>query len=625
MLTYSVRSSKKVDEEKTLHSCMSAALQKSADYIDSLVCEEAVLPDNVFETSASLGSECLNMKLFDELLKDMFPTVYLRSVLFASYKHVHANRMHQKHLAIFDSSSRSLFPKFVYFCKLKNVSITSASMIMDGDFVFFGVIASDAIQSTISFINDLWRPVFDLDRSAWGSLDYERMQEFFRARASTTDLLHQVVREGSSGIKLSFPDDSLDIDRIPVHRDAVNLELQGILIAMVASWCDQIDAALVHNEPFFHDSNFSPSEEILYWTTRFDVLSGIEEQLKARERRHCVMLIGIVENKPANAIVKRFRTAEKALLDNLTEALDTKSHLMPLKSIACAFQHFSIRDIADNVPQLMELISLLALRCRRYGPGLPISSFIGKFSSSIERCIIVHLHDKFGNSSGMFWSRPISENMVRLVQSIACIDQYQEGVNACRAHIHVQQVNVHSQAYSAASKAPLPSAIQEIVACQNLVEFKQALLNLRSALSWQSLFANCFDLRNVSTLKFDFDNFDFASQKLVSMEVDDLFNVHSNRLSLVMKSMIVAKDALFDSCLRYINVEIQAQETVGSKIDVLDLYKEILEQAGPAAKAMVESHSIVIVQVSDVACNLIFKRKTWVGIYGRASKSQNVL
>jgi hypothetical protein len=582
---------------------MSAAFQKSAEYIETLVREEAVLPDCVFEMSASLGSECLNMKLFDAQLKDMFPTVYLRSVLFASYKHVHARRMRQKHLAIFDNSACSRSVKFVYFCKMKNVAITTASMILDGNNLLFGAIASDAIQSTISFMNDLWRPVLDLDRGAWGSLEFERMQEFFRIRESTTDLLQQVVRANSSGISLAFPDESLDIDHIPVHRDAVNLELQGILIAMVTSWCDQIDAALVHNDAFFNDNSQAPFEEIDYWVNRCDALTGIEEQLKARERRHCLALIGIVENKPALAVVKRFRNAEKALVDNLSEALDTKSQLMPLKSITVSLQRLNVTDLIDKLPELMELISSLALGCRRYGPGLPISLFLSKYSKSIERCIVIYLRDDFVSSSAAFWSRPISENLHRLVQSIACIERYQEAVSICRARIHAQQVSFNSQNYSAASKAPLPPAIQENTACQGLVKFKQMLVNLQYAFKLQYLFERCSQLRDVPALQLEFDNFDLAAEKLATIDLGDLFNLQSNRLSQVLSCMRLAKDSLFDACISHINSEIQAQETVDRKIDILDLHREVLEQAGPAAMTMLEEHSLVIVQVSFAFCN----------------------
>ena len=597
ILTYSARSYDKVSEETAFFACMTAALQKSAEYIEALARDEAVLPDSVFETSTSLGSECLKMKLFDELLQDLFPTVYLRSVLCAAYKHIHAARMRQKHLSIFDSSARPSSVRIVYFCKQKPVSVTSASMILDGSVLLFGVIAPAAIQSTISLMNDLWRPILDLDRSAWGSLEFERMQDLFRARASTTDLLLQAVRESASGIQLAFPDESLDIDHIPVHKDAVNLELQAILIAMIASWCDQIDAALAHNDSFFHDSSLPPVEEIDYWTNRCDALSGIEEQLKARERRHCVALVGILENKPALAIGKRFRHAEKALAEHATEAMDTKLHLTPFKRIAVSIQRLNIVEIVVELPELMELISSLALGCRRYGPGLPISLYLSKFSRSIERCIVVHLRDDFVSTSAMFWSRPICENALRLVQSIACIDKYLEAVGACRARIHAQQVSLNSQNYSAASKAPLPPAILENVACQSLVKFKQVLLKLQSALQWQALFKNRSALRGISALQLHFDNFDASFENLVSLDLGDMFDVQSKQFTTVLSNLRLAKDALFDACLGHINTELQAQETVARKIDILDLHRELLEQAGQAAMTMIAEHSLVIVQV----------------------------
>ena len=598
LLTFYTGGSGNTSDETSLFALISPALQKSAEYIQALVNEDIVLPDSVFVTAESLGSECLSMNLLDAQLQDMFPTVYLRSVLFISYKHVHANRMRQEHLAIFDGSNSWQSVKFVYFCKQQNVCISSASMIIDGGVLLFGVIGSAVIKSTISFMHDLWRPLMDVDRCVWGSLDFEHMQDFFHAREAVTDLLFKTFRENASGIRLAFPDESLEIDRVPLHRDAINVELQRILSEVVTSWSDDIDTALAHSDAFFKDSSLPPFEEIDYWMNRCDVLCVITEQLKVRERRHCAALLGVVENKPAMVVVKRFRHAEKALAENLTEALDTKSQLKPLEEIVLTMQRGNIAEVLETIPRLMDAIAALALSCRRYGPGSPITLFLCKFSGSIERCIVVYLRGDFVSTAVMFWSHPASEIMELLVNSITCIDQYTKAVHACRVKIHGQQVASMSQNYSAASKAPLPAAIQEDVACHNLSKLKLMLINLKTALQWHMLFTNCRQLHDVSNLQQFFDNFHSTVTKLMSIDLGDLFDVHSTQMLEVLARMRPAKDALFEACLTHINVELHDSDSVNKKIDILEMHGDVLEQAGPAATAMVAEHSLVIVQVS---------------------------
>jgi hypothetical protein len=73
--------------------------------------------------------------------------------------------------------------------------------------------------------------------------------------------------------------------------------------------------------------------------------------------------------------------------------------------------------------------------------------------------------------------------------------------------------------------------------------------------------------------------------------------MQSKQFTTVLSNLRLAKDALFDACLGHINTELQAQETVDTKIDILDLHRELLEQAGQAAIAMIAEHSLVIVQV----------------------------
>lgn len=581
---------------------MSPSLHKTSEYIEALLNEDATLPDSVFETSASLGSECLSMTLFYAYLKDMFPTLHLRPVLFMSFKQVHATRMRQKHLAIFDSAVCSSSKKMVYFCKQKNVAIASSSMILDGSVLLFGVIASDVIKSTISVLHDLWRPVVDIDRSAWGVLDFDRMQEFFQARGSLTDILNHTIRESASKIRLAYPDESLDIDHIPLHRDAVNVELQRILTIMVNSWCDEIDAAIAHREAFFEDMSLPPVEEIYYWINRCDALGAITEQLKVRERRHCAALIGIVENnRTVQAAVKRFRNAEKALAENFAEALDTKSHLAPFERVAVSIQNSNIDEVSGIMSELMRLITTLALECRRYGPGLSISLFLGKFCSSIERCIVLHVRGDLVSTQVMFWSRTAFDIMELLGTSIGCVDKYKEAVDSCRASIHVQQVALNSQNYSAASKV-LPSAIHEDIACQHILKFRQLLVNLQTALQWQVLFSNCAHLRPILTLQYFFEVFEASASELMALELNDLFDFRSKRLHGVLSSIRLAKDALLEACLGYVNAELHAQDTVERKIDILELHRDLLAAAGATAMTMVEEHSLAIVQVS---CRLI--------------------
>jgi len=86
LLTFYTGGSGNTSDETSLFALISIALQKSAEYIQALVNEDIVLPVSVFVTAESLGSECLSMNLLDAQLQDMFPTVYLRSVLFISYK-----------------------------------------------------------------------------------------------------------------------------------------------------------------------------------------------------------------------------------------------------------------------------------------------------------------------------------------------------------------------------------------------------------------------------------------------------------------------------------------------------------------------------------------------------------
>jgi hypothetical protein len=619
LLTYYVGSSGKTHDETAL---ISPAFQKSVEYIEALVNEDIVLHDSVFVTAESLGSECLSMNLLDAELQDMFPTVYLRSLLFISYKHVHANRMRQEHLAIFDGSNSSQSMKFVYFCKQQNVTISSVGTVVDGSVLLFGVIGSAALKSTISFMHDLWRPLLDVDRSVWGSLDFERMRDFFHAREAVTDLLFKTIRESASGIHLAFPDESLEIDRVPLHRDAVNLELQRILSDVLTSWSDDIDVALAHSEAFFKDSSLPPFEEIEYWMNRCDVLSVITEQLKVRERRHCTALLGVVENKPAMVVVKRFRQAEKALAENLAEAMDTKSQLKPLEDIVLTMQRGNIAEVLETIPRLMDAIAVLSLGCRRYGPGLPITLFLCKFSSSIERCIVVYMRGDFVSTAVMFWSHPAEDILELLVNSIACIDQYTKAVHACRLKIHGHQVASMSQNYSAASKAPLAAAIQEDVACHNLLKCKIMLNNLKTALRWHLLFTGCVQLHNVAALRPFFDDFHSTIKRLMSIELSDLFDAHSTQLQEVLASMRPAKDALFDACLTHINSELQAQDSVNRKIDILDMHGDILELAGPAATIMVAEHSLVIVQVSTQGSMLLYKPHDFSGVYGRTSKCQ---
>jgi hypothetical protein len=201
----------------------------------------------------------------------------------------------------------------------------------------------------------------------------------------------------------------------------------------------------------------------------------------------------------------------------------------------------------------------------------------------------------------MFWSRTAFDIMELLGTSIGCVDKYKEAVDSCRASIHVQQVALNSQNYSAASKV-LPSAIHEDIACQHILKFRQLLVNLQTALQWQVLFSNCAHLRPILTLQYFFEVFEASASELMALELNDLFDFRSKRLHGVLSSIRLAKDALLEACLGYVNAELQAQDTVERKIDILELHRDLLAAAGATAMTMVEEHSLAIVQVS---CRLI--------------------
>jgi dynein heavy chain len=155
--------------------------------------------------------------------------------------------------------------------------------------LIYGELSDTPIGVLDCTVSKLYKPIFDT-REDWGVAKKTATDSFTenlsRFGLDVTDALSSMV----GGVELRRPDKQYDID-MEARKPEKNEEMMAHLLAVLDTWCTQVDSVMDGPEGVDPAGNMGPLSELEFWRRRMQQLSSLVEQLKTKECRNVLALL----------------------------------------------------------------------------------------------------------------------------------------------------------------------------------------------------------------------------------------------------------------------------------------------------------------------------------------------
>lgn len=164
-----------------------------------------------------------------------------------------------------------------------------------------------------------------------------------------------------------------------------------------------------------------PELEFEYWRNRTSKLNGIADQLKGRDHRVAMSVLGMAKSK----VHKRWKGLDAAISDACNEAKDNSRYLSTLdKYLEPLVGGGTPAAVAEALPGLMNAIKMMYTVSRFYNTTERLTGLFGRITNKIISTSKLYLHA--GDPSTSLWQLDAHQLVVRLRECIALCKAYRE-------------------------------------------------------------------------------------------------------------------------------------------------------------------------------------------------------
>ena len=174
--------------------------------------------------------------------------------------------------------------------------------------ISFGVLPTMAIEGLQAMLKQLYLPIVTQDSASWkpGVGVDDTTAEFFASYNKFTETLAEAVSSLQGGFTLRRPDNLFDIENkaTAFTRASSEPHIVTAFEAVCDQWCTDTEKLLAESDNARNESDDAgPETELEYWRTRMTKFNAITEQLRGRE---CKVVLGVL-GASKSRVLKRWR------------------------------------------------------------------------------------------------------------------------------------------------------------------------------------------------------------------------------------------------------------------------------------------------------------------------------
>ncbi|CRK93545.1 CLUMA_CG007078, isoform A [Clunio marinus] len=240
------------------------------------------------------------------------------------------------------------------------------------DEISFGTFHENVEETILALINCIYGPLILQDKRWDDNVKMRLFSELHSFMAHLTDVNAKI----GSMVLLYVPNEghNLTVDEAVLSKSLVK-RLESVLVY----WISQIQLCLNDMENFVHGLA-CPSEEYEFWVYKYEVLSGIEEQIRHPNVEHILNIL----QKSQSLFIGKF----KSLRDELNEEIDkSKSNSRYLTLLIKPCEEIEScedpKDVPPKLPKIIYLIRVISLNSEYYKEKINTERLFAYLSNEI--------------------------------------------------------------------------------------------------------------------------------------------------------------------------------------------------------------------------------------------------
>eukprot|EP00842_Homolaphlyctis_polyrhiza_P004409 jgi/Hompol1/496/HPOL_003922-RA len=280
-----------------------------------------------------------------------------------------------------------------------------------------GNVSKNTMESLLRVMQGVYVPMF-LDNKRWpDTVRKEFNNQLHKFMAFLTDTTFQI----KGHTVLYVPDEDLsDPEGMAKVKDVVQ-RLESLLI----HWTRQIKDVVNNQHTSETTENSGPLEEIQFWSSRCDDLSGISEQLNRSDVESIIRVLDLAKS----SYLEQFLRLSNLIQEGTMQAQDNLKFLSTLSEPCRVLAEAEPKNIPAVLPKLLHCVRIIWANSKFYNTKERLTSLLRKVSNEIIRrcCAKISLEEIFHGD--------VQASMASLQDSISCGESWKQIYKKTCAHI----------------------------------------------------------------------------------------------------------------------------------------------------------------------------------------------
>ncbi|KAJ3056564.1 hypothetical protein HK097_005961 [Rhizophlyctis rosea] len=266
----------------------------------------------------------------------------------------------------------------------------------------YGTVSGNAMESLLRLMQGLYIPMFSENKRWPDSVRKELANQTHKFMAQLTDTTYQA----KGHTVLYVPSEDLS----NVEKAAKTKDLVQRLESLLVHWTRQIKEVVNNQHTSETTENSGPLEEIQFWRSRCDDLSGISDQLNSAEVRNIIQVLELAKS----SYLEQFVRLSNLIQEGTIQAQDNLKFLLTLNDPCQILAQSEPKAIPPILPRLLNCVRIIWSNSTYYNTKERLTSLLRKISNEIIRrcCARISLEEIFHGD--------VSLSMVSLQDSISC-------------------------------------------------------------------------------------------------------------------------------------------------------------------------------------------------------------
>jgi dynein heavy chain len=224
------------------------------------------------------------------------------------------------------------------------------------------VVLGSPVKSLLATLEHAFQPVLSSAVGTWGAQLADSGEELFSGVGKYVGMLADAVHTVEGGIELARPSmrntEAVELKPPAFARIAQNPEVIESYEGAVAAWCvtvEELLTAVPGAAVLVPEGDEGPSTELEYWKGRMQRFASVSEQLRSRENRVVLGVLGCTRS----AVLRRWKAIEPTMSEAANEARDNTKYLQTFEKFFETLTSGTPLQIVDCFPSIFSNVKMM--------------------------------------------------------------------------------------------------------------------------------------------------------------------------------------------------------------------------------------------------------------------------